>query len=72
MKVIFKGYEGEVVSIDGVELFYTLDPAAEGYLWKNFDRYINAHTVPKGAYCWWLCHEEDGEVTYYDGRRRRL
>lgn len=67
--VTFRGYAGDVVIINGEKLFYTLDPAAAGHLWRNYDLYL-IKTVPAGAYCWWLCSEDD--VTYCDGRRRMI
>lgn len=68
MSVTFRGYAGEVVISKGEKLFYTLDPAAEGHLWKNVD-FIAIKGVPIGAYCW--CIECNDEVTY-DGRRRMI
>lgn len=71
MKAIFKGYEGEVVNIGSEKLFYTLDPAAKERFWVNTYP-ISIEEVPEKAYCWWLCHEEEGEVTYGNGRRRMI
>ena len=63
MKVTFRGYVGEVVNINGVDLFYTLDPAAKGHLWCNYDIGL----IPKEAYCW--CLNSLDEVTYNVRRR---
>lgn len=69
MSVTFRGYVGEVVIIEGQELFYTLDPNAEGHLWRNYDLNLLKRGIPKEAYCWWL--DSNDEVTY-DGRRRMI
>ena len=66
MSVIFKGYVGEVVISRGEKIFYTLDPAAKGVLWKNAD-FIAIKGIPIGAYCWWL--NSNDEVTYNERRR---
>lgn len=68
MTVTFRGYVGEVVIHKGEKIFYTLDPAAEGHLWKNAD-FIAIKGIPIGAYCWTL-DSKDG-VTY-NGRRRMI
>jgi len=67
MSVLFKGFVGEVVIINGEKLFYTLDPAAEGHFWKNSDRNLVEKGVPIGARCWWL--DSNDEVTYMGGIR---
>lgn len=73
MIAVYKGYKGEVVIHRGMKLFYTLDPAAEGHLWQNYDSDILKKGIPIDAYCWWLNSEEDlAAVTYYDGRRRLI
>ena len=69
MKVTFRGYVGEVVNINGVDLFYTLDPAAYGHLWSNYDIGLIKRGIPKEAYCW--CLNSLDEVTY-NGRRRMI
>lgn len=69
MSVTFRGYVGEVVIDKGDKLFYTLDPAAKGYFWKNNYLYLVEKGVPIGARCWWL--NPNDEVTY-NGRRRMI
>ena len=68
MTVTFRGYVGEVVIHRGENIFYTLDPSAEGTLWKNVS-FIAIKGIPIGAYCWWL--DSYDEVTY-NGRRRMI
>lgn len=68
MSVTFRGYVGEVVISRGEKIFYTLDPAAEGHLWKNAD-FIAIKGIPIGAYCWVLCSEDE---VIYDERRRLI
>lgn len=70
MIAVYKGYKGEVVNIKGNKLFYTLDPSAEGRLWKNYDLSLIKIGIPKEACCWWVIFGDD--VTYYDGRRRMI
>lgn len=69
MKVTFRDYAGEVAIINSEKIFYTLDPNAEGHLWKNYDLNLLKRGIPKEAYCWWL--DSTDEVTY-DGRRRMI
>lgn len=68
MSVTFRGYVGEVVIDKGEKIFYTLDTAAAGLLWKNTD-FIAIKGIPIGAYCWLLTSND--EVTY-NGRRRMI
>lgn len=68
MIAVFRGYAGKVIDIKDEKLFYTLDPAAKEYLWSSV--LAGDIEVPKDAYCWWLCSEDD--VIYYDGRRRMI
>lgn len=69
MKATFRDYAGEVAIIRGEKLFYTLDPAAYGHLWRNYDLILIEKGIPKEAYCWWLNSLD--EVTY-NGRRRLI
>ena len=69
MSVTFNGYVGEVFIYEGQQLFYTLDPAAYGHLWSNYDIGLIKRGIPKEAYCWWL--DSNDEVTY-NGRRRMI
>lgn len=69
MTAMFKDYVGEVAIINGDRLFYTLDPAAEGHLWKNYDIDLLKKEIPIGAYCWWLCSIDE---VAYNGRRRMI
>ena len=70
MIVIFRGYKGEVAIHREGKIFYTLDPAAEGNLWRNCYTDLLKIGIPIGAYCWWISSADD--VTYYDGRRRMI
>lgn len=69
MTAMFKGYVGEVVISRGEKIFYTLDPAAEEDLWRNWYTDLLKIGIPIGAYCRWLCSTD--EVTY-NGRRRPI
>lgn len=69
MSVTFRDYVGEVAVIEGQDLFYTLDPAAYGHLWKNYDLNLIKRGISKEAYCWWLDSEDE---VIYNGRRRMI
>lgn len=68
MSVTFRGYVGEVVIDKGEKVFYTLDTAAAGHLWKNVE-FLAIKGIPIGAYCWVLDSEDE---VIYNGRRRIL